>query len=138
MEDQNFFHHFLLLYRPCINELNKKLAEYDLYSSQWSIMFYINKYETITLVEISNYLYVEKPTITRAVLRLQELDYIEQIHGKNKREKRMKLTQLGQEVYKDIRKTLDEFQSEIMQGLSEQDLQDIIWKMGIIRRNLTE
>lgn len=138
MEDQNFFHHFLLLYRPFIKELNKKLEEYDLYSSQWSIMFYINKFERITLVEISNHLFVEKPTITRAVRRLEELNYIEQIYGENKRVKEMRLTELGHTVYKDIRSTLDQFQSQIMNGVSDQELQEIIRLMGNIRRNITD
>ncbi len=138
MDEQNFFHHFLLLYRPLNNVLNKKLEEYNLFTSQWSILFYINKYENITLVEIAKHLYVERPTITRAVLKLEELQYIEQIPGNNRREKRIQLTSLGQKVYDDIRKTMDVYQHQVLTGVSEEELKNMIQLMETIRLNIVE
>ncbi|MGX9133963.1 MarR family winged helix-turn-helix transcriptional regulator [Rummeliibacillus sp. JY-2-4R] len=138
MDEQNFFHHFLLLYRPLNNALNKKLEEYNLFTSQWSILFYINKYENITLVEIAKHLYVERPTITRAVLKLEELQYIEQIAGNNRREKRIQLTSLGQKVYNDIRETMDSYQHRVLSGVSDEDLKKMIQLMASIRSNIVE
>lgn len=138
MDETNFFHNFLLLYRPLNNVLNKKLEEYNLFTSQWSILFYINKYENITLVEIAKHLYVERPTITRAVLKLEELDYIEQIHGNNRREKRIQLTPLGQNVYNDIRNSLDTYQQHVLSGISEEEMKKMIQLMETIRNNIVE
>ncbi|RPJ94437.1 MarR family transcriptional regulator [Rummeliibacillus sp. TYF005] len=138
MDETNFFHNFLLLYRPLNNVLNKKLEEYNLFTSQWSILFYINKYENITLVEIAKHLYVERPTITRAVLKLEELDYIEQIHGNNRREKRIQLTPLGQNVYNDIRNSLDTYQRHVLSGISDEEMKKMIQLMETIRNNIVE
>ncbi len=138
MDETNFFHNFLLLYRPLNNVLNKKLEEYNLFTSQWSILFYINKYENITLVEIAKHLYVERPTITRAVLKLEELDYIEQIHGNNRREKRIQLTPLGQNVFNDIRNSLDSYQRHVLSGISDEEMKKMIQLMEIIRNNIVE
>jgi len=133
---QQFFHQFMLVYRPFINELNTLLAKHDLFSSQWSIMYIIHMYGSASLVEISNYLYVEKPTITRTVNRLIELNYVEHFSGNDKREKRVKLTNLGNQVYADVRHTIDLFEEAIMKGIPEQDQQNVIRILGEVRENI--
>ncbi|WP_042349314.1 MarR family winged helix-turn-helix transcriptional regulator [Bacillus massiliigorillae] len=133
---QKFFHEFMLLYRPFISELNKQLEEYELFSSQWSIMFFIKNYGSLTPVEISKLFHVEKPTITRTVKALEQRNYIEHIPGKDKREKRLVLTPLGEEVYSAIRVKLDAFDAALLQGVSDNEQQDVIRIMGEIRNNL--
>lgn len=87
-------------------------------------------------MEISNYLGVEKPTVTRTINRLEELGYVENIPGKDKREKRMQLTDLGKKVYLEVRETVDEFEREIIEGVSEKELLQAIQIMKTIRNNL--
>ena len=74
--------------------------------------------ETATLVEISNYFDVEKPTITRTVNRLEELGLIEQIPGKDKRERRIQLTDAGVQKYIEGQKIVDEFEYKDHEGYS--------------------
>lgn len=87
-------------------------------------------------MEISNYLGVEKPTVTRTINRLEELGYVENIPGKDKREKRMQLTDLGKKVYLEVRETVDEFEKELIEGVSEKELLQAIQIMKTIRNNL--
>lgn len=87
-------------------------------------------------MELSHYQSVEKPTITRTINRLEELGYVEHIPGKDKREKRMKLTDLGKIVYKDVRVTIDQFEQDILQGISEEEQLETIRVMEGIRNNL--
>ncbi|MFL6516656.1 MAG: MarR family winged helix-turn-helix transcriptional regulator, partial [Bacillus sp. (in: firmicutes)] len=96
-----------MLYRPFENNLNMHLAEHNLHRAQWSIIHYLSNKGPATLVELSRYLYVEKPTVTRTMNRLEELGYVEQLPSKDKREKRTQLTELGQKVYTDVRVTID-------------------------------
>ncbi|MEH7384914.1 MarR family transcriptional regulator [Bacillus sp. JJ1521] len=124
------------MYRPFESRLNTELGKHQLYRAQWSIMYYIVNFGSPTLVEISNYLSVEKPTVTRTINRLEELGYVEHIPGKDKREKRMQLTDLGQKVYIDIRKTVDEFEQEIIRGVSDKELLEAARVMKTIRDNL--
>lgn len=131
-----FFQQLTQLYRPFESKLNVELSKHQLYRAQWSILYYIVNFGSPTLVEISNYLGVEKPTVTRTINRLEELGYVENIPGKDKREKRMQLTDLGKKVYLEVRETVDEFEKEIIEGVSEKELLQAIQIMKTIRNNL--
>lgn len=133
---QRFFQQLLLLYRPFENHLNLQLGKHDLYRAQWSILYYLSNNDSATLVELSHYQSVEKPTITRTVSRLEELGYVEHIPGKDRREKRMQLTEHGKKVYKDVRVTIDQFEQDILTGISEVEQLEAIRVMEGIRNNL--
>ncbi|QCJ41058.1 MarR family transcriptional regulator [Bacillus sp. S3] len=126
-----------MLYRPFENRLNIHLAEHQLYRAQWTILYYLANFGTATLVELSHYMSVEKPTVTRTISRLEELGYVEHVPGKDKREKRMQLSEMGRHVYKDVRVTIDQFEQEILKGVSEDEQNEAIRIMGKIQKNMT-
>ncbi|WML42297.1 MarR family transcriptional regulator [Neobacillus sp. OS1-2] len=125
-----------MLYRPFENRLNIHLAEHQLYRAQWSILYYFATIGPTTLVELSHYMSVEKPTVTRTINRLEELGYVEHIPGKDKREKRMQLSELGRHVYNDVRVTIDRFEQESLKGISEDEQNEAIRIMGEIQKNI--
>ncbi|MCD1162511.1 MarR family winged helix-turn-helix transcriptional regulator [Peribacillus frigoritolerans] len=133
---QKFFQQLLLLYRPFENNLNIQLNKHDLHRAQWSILYYLNNYGSATLVELANYQSVEKPTITRTISRLEELGYVEHVPSKDKREKRMRLTELGKKVYSEVRVTIDRYEQEILKGITEEEQLAAIRIMGEIRNNI--
>ncbi|NHC20172.1 MarR family transcriptional regulator [Bacillus sp. MM2020_4] len=133
---QKFFHQLLMLYRPFENRLNIHLAEHQLYRAQWTILYYFATIGPTTLVELSHYMSVEKPTVTRTINRLEELGYVEHIPGKDKREKRMQLSELGRHVYNDVRVTIDRFEQESLKGISEDEQNEAIRIMGEIQKNM--
>ena len=135
---RKFFHQFMLLYRPFEHHLNTQLAMHDLYRAQWSTMYYLFNYGSATLVELSNYQSVEKPTVTRTINRLEEQGYVEHVPGKDKREKRMQLTNLGRKIYTEVRITIDKFEQDILKGISEEQQLEAIRVMEEIRTNLKE
>ncbi|RFU62532.1 MarR family winged helix-turn-helix transcriptional regulator [Peribacillus glennii] len=127
-----------MLYRPFENRLNLELSKHNLYRAQWSILYYLANYGSATLVEISNYLGVEKPTVTRTVTRLEELGYVEHVPGKDRREKRMQLTEPGSKIYQDVRVTIDQFEQDILKGISEEEQLQAIRIMKEIRNNILQ
>lgn len=133
---QKFFQQLLLLYRPFENNLNIQLNKHDLHRAQWSILYYLNNYGSATLVELANYQSVEKPTITRTIARLEELGYVEHVPSKDKREKRMRLTELGKKVYSEVRVTIDQYEQDILKGITEEEQLAAIRIMGEIRNNI--
>jgi DNA-binding MarR family transcriptional regulator len=135
---REFFQQFIQLYRPFENHLNIQLAKHDLYRAQWTILFYLSNNGSATLVELSNYQGVEKPTITRTINRLEELGYVEQLSSQDKREKRMQLTLLGKNVYENVRVTIDAYEQNILKGISEEDQLKVIQIMDEIRNNIFE
>ncbi len=126
----------MLLYRPFENNLNIQLNKHDLHRAQWSILYCLNNYGSATLVELANYQSVEKPTITRTIARLEELGYVEHVPSKDKREKRMRLTELGKKVYSEVRVTIDQYEQEILKGITEEEQLAAIRIMGEIRNNI--
>ncbi|WP_337445651.1 MarR family transcriptional regulator [Ornithinibacillus scapharcae] len=125
-----------MLYRPFENQLNIELKKHQLHRAQWTILYYLYHQESATNVEISLYQGVEKPTITRTMASLEELGYVEQTTGNDKREKRMKLTTLGLEVYERVRLTIDQYEEDILSGVSEEEQLEIIRILGEIRNNI--
>jgi MarR family transcriptional regulator, transcriptional regulator for hemolysin len=127
-----------MMYRPFENNLNLHLSKHQLHRAQWTILYYLFNYGPSTQVEIANYQGVEKPTITRTFARLEELGYVEQIPGKDKREKRMHLTQLGRDLYNKVRVSIDEYEEEILKGISEEQQLEAIRIMEEIRNNINQ
>ena len=120
---QYFFHQYLQTARLFTKQLNDQLAQHDLFHSQWAIIYYLKHHGPSTLVDISNYLNVEKPTITRTVTRLEERKFIEQIPSVNKREKRIRLSVAGEEIYTSCIHTVSHFEKSVLSGISEDEMQ---------------
>ncbi|WP_158595097.1 MarR family winged helix-turn-helix transcriptional regulator [Oceanobacillus piezotolerans] len=120
--DPNFFHQQLQFTRTFTKKLNEQLKKAGIFHSQWLIVFYLKQFETATLVEISNYLNVEKPTITRTVHRLEEQELIKKIPSNDKRERRIMLTEKGIKVFEEAKQVVDEFERKLLEDLSSQDL----------------
>lgn len=126
------------MYRPFENRLNVELSKHNLFRAQWSILYYLFNEGSATLVELSTYLGVEKPTVTRTINKLEEMGYLEAVPTKDKREKRMQLTENGQKIYHVVRVAIDEFELEILEGISEEEQLDGIRLMKEIRKNLMQ
>jgi DNA-binding MarR family transcriptional regulator len=118
---QGFFQRYLLLYRPLISQLNELLGEYELSYSLWQVMLYVKNNGPSTLVEISTYYDVEKPTITRTVHRLEEKLVVKVIPGKDRREKIIQLTEFGEELYLICRQKITEMEYKVMRNIPEND-----------------
>ncbi|MFF2591366.1 MarR family winged helix-turn-helix transcriptional regulator [Peribacillus butanolivorans] len=131
-----FFHHNLQFSRSFTKKLNEQLAKVNLFHSQWLIIYYLNQYGCSTLVEISNYLDVEKPTVTRTVNRLEERKLIEQIPGKDKRERRIQLTESGERTYQEAKKVVEEFELQLMSGLAEEDRETTLRTLLFLKEKL--
>ena len=133
---QGFFQRFLMLYRPLISKLNELLYDYDLSYSLWQVIFYVKNNGPSTLVDISAHYNVEKPTITRNVQRLQQKQLVEVIPGKDKREKIIRLTLLGEETYKTCREKITELEYKVMMDITKEEQKAAFDVLPKIRKNL--
>nr|WP_244933743.1 MarR family transcriptional regulator [Neobacillus mesonae] len=135
---RKFFHQLLMLYRPFERRLNIELGKHELHRAQWTIIYYLENFGSATLVELSNYQGVEKPTITRTISQLEKLGYVAHVPGEDKRKKRMQLTDTGKQLYQTVRVTVDEYEEEILQGIPEEELKTTITMMEEIRKNIIQ
>ncbi len=135
---RQFFYEFMMTYRLFLNELNGLLEKYQLHRSQWAVLDIIHHSGSVTLVEISKHQRVEKPTITRTVSRLEELGLVEHIPGKDKREKRMVLTEEGLQLFNEIRLDLDNLERQHLDGVSSEEILAVTRTLGMVRENINK
>ena len=133
---EGFFQRYLSLYRPLITTLNELMSTYQLSYSLWQVMFYIKNNGPSTLVDISNQYNVEKPTITRRVHRLEDLQIVKQIPGKDRREKVIQLTELGEEIYKECRKKITDLENRVMEGIANEEQMIMFQTLPKIQDNI--
>ena len=62
------------LARSFSKNVNEKISPLGLYTSQWGIIIYLHEKKQCTQVELSEYLCVEAPTITRTLTRMEKMD----------------------------------------------------------------
>ncbi len=67
---------------------------------------------------------------------MEELGYVEHVPSKDRREKRMRLTELGKKIYSEVRVTIDQYEQDILQGITEEEQLAAIRIMGEIRNNI--
>jgi MarR family transcriptional regulator, transcriptional regulator for hemolysin len=132
---EGFFQRYLSLYRTLITSLNELLSAYELSYSLWQVIFYIKNNGPSTLVDIANQYNVEKPTITRRVHRLEELQLVKQIAGQDRREKIIQLTELGEEVYQACRKRITDLEFTIMDGIAKEEQEVVFHTLPRIQEN---
>jgi MarR family transcriptional regulator, transcriptional regulator for hemolysin len=118
---KQLFYAYSALYRPYLNQTNAQLAPYNLTSSQWAIMHFILRNGTQTISDISTYHNVERPTITKMVQRLIEIEYVEAQPGEDKRTRFIRLTENGQAICEQVQEMLSAYQSYLLEEIPEAD-----------------
>jgi MarR family transcriptional regulator, transcriptional regulator for hemolysin len=93
------FHGIHQLARELTKELNEGLEPFSLYSSQWTVIYVLKQKGSLTQKEISDYLSIEKPPMTRTIQKLVANGYVIQIPGADKRTKKIELTEKALEMY---------------------------------------
>lgn len=131
-----FFHQYLQLSRSFTKKLNEHLGHLNIYHAQWSVIYYLHQTGSATLVDISHYSDVEKPTITRTVNRLYERGLIEQIPTEDKRERRIQLTDLGFHMYEECQVVVNQLQQDTMRNISQKDVEQTQRTLLQLRKNI--
>ncbi|MFC5587705.1 MarR family winged helix-turn-helix transcriptional regulator [Sporosarcina soli] len=133
---EGFLRHFLRLYRPLITSLNELLSPFELSYSLWQVIHYVKNNGSSTLVDISTYYEVEKPTITRRVHRLEELQIVKQIPGTDRREKIIQLTDRGEEIYQVCRSKITDLENSVTEEIPKETQYALLKWLPQIRENI--
>ena len=133
---KGFFQKFISLYRPITSKINDLLSENNISYSLWQVIFYLKQNGPSSLVDISKYYNIEKPSVTRRVQSLEEKMIITEVVSKNKREKIVKLTETGEELYKICREKITCLEYEVMKGIPEEKQQILFEVLPQILENI--
>ncbi|AIF44315.1 MarR family winged helix-turn-helix transcriptional regulator [Virgibacillus sp. SK37] len=127
LDNWEIIHLFNQQYRQLNKEMNYRLQEHNLYSSQWSVIFCLNRFGPMTQTEIWKYLHTEAPTITRTVSRMEKNGWLIRKPGKDKRERVIELTDKAKIEYAALRQTMDQFDHDMLAQLSEQEKKQLYY-----------
>lgn len=131
-----FFHQFHQVNRQLAKNMNERLSSLGLYSAQWTIIYYLEKFGPSTQAEICQYLHVEAPTMTRTVARLEKNRWIKRKPGKDKREKIIQLTTAALDEFDIWRKKTGEFEAQVLQGVTTKEQQQMIKTLQKMMHNM--
>ncbi|HJF35191.1 MAG TPA: MarR family transcriptional regulator, partial [Clostridium perfringens] len=94
-----------------------------LYSSQWGIILYLHEKKQCTQIEISQYLGVEAPTITRTLSRMEEMGLVIRTEGKDKRERIINLTEKAYEMFPKWFEEAKNIEVEAISNINKEELE---------------
>ncbi|GLY12275.1 MarR family winged helix-turn-helix transcriptional regulator [Bacillus badius] len=120
MELHVLFHSVHQLSRQIMKRNNTVLQKYGLYSAQWSVLYVLMQQGRLTQKELSEYLAVEAPPMTRTIQRLVKQGYVRQVPGEDKRMKFIELTELAQKEYPVWEKAVLEMNEQTIKGFSKE------------------
>ncbi|WP_232225553.1 MarR family winged helix-turn-helix transcriptional regulator [Oceanobacillus manasiensis] len=133
VENRDIMHALNQGFRYTVKELNTRLKGFDLYASQWAILYCLDRFGTMTQTEIWKYLNTEAPTVTRTLVRLEENGWISRKQGKDKRERIIELTPLAIEKIPQVKDSVASFDQEMLSSLSQQEKNQLFTLLGKLK-----
>lgn len=124
------------LARYFTKKLNEKISPLGLYSSQWAIILYLNEKTQCTQVELSHYLCVESPTITRTLIRMEELGWVIRKEGKDKRERLIRLTEKANDMFPKWYEAAESVERQVVGGIPKEELEILSNIIGKIMKDI--
>ena len=131
-----FFHSINQFTRHFSKVLNESLVPLGLYAAQWTIIYRLKTGGPSTQKEISSYLGVEAPTMTRTLARLEKSGWITRTSGKDKREKLISLTDAAILEYDNWLAAVRSSESNVLQNITEEEISTMIRLMAKMRENM--
>nr|WP_269153236.1 MarR family transcriptional regulator [Neobacillus sedimentimangrovi] len=113
------------------------MRNHGIQRSEWSVLYTIFHEPDITAAELAKRLTFEKPNMTRIIKDLTTAGYINvETSAEDKRRKHLRITPLGKEKYLETRVTIDAFEMEILEGVTEEERIHLLRILEKIRTNL--
>ncbi|MFD2923702.1 MarR family winged helix-turn-helix transcriptional regulator [Halobacillus naozhouensis] len=130
-------HHLLHLLNQQVRILNKqindKLKDFGLYTSQWSVLYCLYKNGPMTQTAIWQYLNVEAPTVTRTLTRLEEKGWITRKPGVDRRARIIQINESSFDQVADLADIIRTYEDEELLGLTKEEehqLRSLLNRLG--------
>lgn len=118
--------------------LNESLVPLGLFYAQWTIVYRLKTAGPSTQKELSSYLGVEAPTMTRSLVRLEKSGWITRTVGKDKREKKITLTDAAMKKYDDWHNAVRSSGSHVLKNISEEEINMMILFLSKMKENMDQ
>ncbi|WP_313799858.1 MarR family transcriptional regulator [Cytobacillus sp.] len=131
-----FFHSINQFTRHFSKSLNEVLVPLGLYSAQWTIIYLLKTKGPATQKDLSLYLGVEAPTMTRTLARLELAGWISKIPGTDKREKMIILTDTAIQNYEGWLEAVRSCEKKVLKNISDEEVCSMMGIIEKMNRNL--
>lgn len=121
-----------------ISLLGKNFKEhgYDLNSKDWMILSHVKYFKKISQIDLGTECGLNKVMINRITEKLAALGYIhKEIDLFDKRVRQISLTEEGLSIYKNLKKITEKTLSELVGGISEEEIATCINTLIKVRKN---
>ncbi|MFD1039606.1 MarR family winged helix-turn-helix transcriptional regulator [Virgibacillus byunsanensis] len=133
INNRDIFHLLNQRVRFFTKVMNNRLSDHGLYTSQWSIIYCLERFGPMTQTAIWKYLNVEAPTVTRTLSRMQKSGWIVRKLGDDKRERVIELTVDAKKKFSQVQQTMDVFENEMLVDFTTEEkiqLHELLQKLG--------
>ena len=111
------------LARMFMKKLNEDLGKLDLYSAQWAFVLRLYEKGASTQKELSEYLIIEPPTVTRTLARMEEAGWVIREEGTDRREKKIRLSPAAHEQFAAWQQTSDRLEQAALANIDQSELE---------------
>lgn len=131
------FHSINQFTRHFSKRLNDSLVPLGLYTAQWAIIFRLKSNGPSTQKELSSYLGVEAPTMTRTIGRLEKSGWISRVSGNDKRERKIMLTDAALKEYPNWLNAVRFAEEQVLTNIPDEEITYMLDFMKKMKRNLS-
>lgn len=101
--------------------ISRRLEQYHLSCMDHIFISYLGRRGEMTQEGLTRFVLMDKATIAKALARLEHMGYVSRtVNEKNKREKLVRLTESGWDLYAVIRRAVDDWTEICCEGMDEQ------------------
>ncbi|WP_111858527.1 MarR family winged helix-turn-helix transcriptional regulator [Acinetobacter sp. CFCC 10889] len=122
--------------RMLSDAINQILEPLGLNYSLWQVIYVIHLKKHCTSLDIAEYLNVSKPSITKRVQILQQMNLLTQLETEDKRQKMLALSEQGLQLYQSCSIRIDAFEQQLLTDVSPQQQHDAKSTMESVMQQL--
>ncbi|MCH9813564.1 MAG: MarR family transcriptional regulator [Epsilonproteobacteria bacterium] len=122
------------------NNFNDFLKPYDIYTEQYGVLCVLNDQDNLTLSQIAELIYKDKPTVTRLIDSLEKRGFINKSPSPtDRRASLVTMTQKGQNLYDEIGACLKIAKMNIEQRIDQHEREVALKVLAQLREmNISE
>lgn len=119
--DRDIFHLLQQKNRYIKKHMDTGLSGFQLYLSQWSILYCLDQFGPMTQTAIKDYLHVEAPTVTRTIEKLEKNGWVTRQSGQDKRARIIEISDAGKKDLEDIATQVGKMETELLDQFSDEE-----------------
>ncbi len=139
MNTHEYFHEIQQFSRLLTKQLNEQLAPFKLTTSQWATIYLLKKNGRSLPSQLSEYLKVEKSTITRTLARMANEGWIQKVTSlKDKREKAVELTEEAHTLYPVWERIVNDYEQSILTQVGKTEEEKLLQSIREFSQAITK